>query len=366
MVIVGGGIAGLISAFQLAKAGIQVTLIEKKSYPLHRVCGEYISNETTPFLKKNGLFPEQFSPPQINEFFLSSVSGESVKLSLDQGGFGISRHTFDEFLYKKALEAGVDFKLNTEVTELSLSGDTFVVKTNSALFEADAVLGCYGKRSRLDNTLERKFIQDRSPYVGVKYHIRIDHPSQQIALHNFPQGYCGISNVEDGKTNLCYLSHRDNLRQHKDVKQMEREVLFVNPHLKQIFETAEFLFDRPEVINEISFATKGPIENHILMAGDAAGMITPLCGNGMAMAIHSAKLASELLLEFCAQKISRAELESRYSKAWTSHFKYRLWKGRQIQSLFGSRSLSQLAVNLAIYSRPLANVLVRNTHGKPF
>lgn len=366
MIIIGGGISGLISAFQLAKAGIEVILIEKKSYPLHRVCGEYISNETLPFLKRIGLFPEQFSPPSINEFVLSSVSGKSVRLKLDQGGFGISRYTFDQFLFQQGLKTGVQFKLNTEATDVSTTADKFFVRTNSMVYEADVVLGCHGKRSRLDNTLNRDFVGKRSPYIGVKYHIRLDHPSNQIALHNFDQGYCGISKVEDGKTNLCYLSHRDNLRRFKDIKQMEREVLFTNPLLKSIFLNAEFLFDRPEVINEISFSTKSPIENRILMLGDAAGMITPLCGNGMAMAIHSAKIATELLIEFCSGKITRIDLERMYSAAWIAQFRYRLWKGRSIQSLFGSRSLSQFAVNLAINSRPLANILVRNTHGKPF
>ena len=70
---------------------------------------------------------------------------------------------------------------------------------------------------------------------------------------------------------------------------MERQVLLKNPHLKRIFSEADFVFGRPEVINEISFETKDPVENHILMAGDAAGMITPVCGNGMAIAIHSGK-----------------------------------------------------------------------------
>lgn len=83
---------------------------------------------------------------------------------------------------------------------------------------------------------------------------------------------------------------------------MEEAVLFRNPFIRSIFEKSEFLFDRPETINEISFQTKQPVENHILMIGDAAGMIAPLCGNGMAMAIHSAKIVSERLLQYCHDK----------------------------------------------------------------
>ncbi|NJO03265.1 MAG: FAD-dependent oxidoreductase, partial [Bacteroidia bacterium] len=46
IVIIGGGLAGLVNAIQLSQAGLKVALLEKKSYPFHRVCGEYVSNET--------------------------------------------------------------------------------------------------------------------------------------------------------------------------------------------------------------------------------------------------------------------------------------------------------------------------------
>ena len=54
--------------------------------------------------------------------------------------------------------------------------------------------------------------------------------------------------------------------------------------------------------------------HHILMTGDAAGMITPLCGNGMAMAIHSAKIVSDLIIKHTRQeKFSRGQLEQQYT-----------------------------------------------------
>jgi hypothetical protein len=91
---------------------------------------------------------------------------------------------------------------------------------------------------------------------------------------------------------------------------MERNILWKNPHLKQIFLEAEFLYDKPEVINEISFSPKKQIENHIIMIGDTAGLITPLCGNGMAMAIHGAKLISEIILEnFEHRKVVEAQYQ---------------------------------------------------------
>lgn len=366
IIIVGGGLSGLIAANYLARVGVEVTVVEKKKYPFHRVCGEYISNETIPFLRSQDLFPSEYNPPSITKFQLTSVNGKSAHLPLDLGGFGISRYTFDDFLYRKACEKGVTFLLNTEAEQIRFEENQFQVKVGDQFLDGDVVIGSFGKRSRMDVSMKRTFIQKRSPYAGVKYHIRTDQPADQISLHNFKDGYCGISQIEDQKFTLCYLTHRNNLKKYGNIKVMEEAVMYKNPFLKSLFTNSEFLYDRPEVINEISFATKQPVDNHVLMAGDAAGMITPLCGNGMALAIHSAKILCELILKFTNKEISREQMETAYSKKWNSMFARRLWAGRQIQQLFGAEWTSNLAVDLIRNATPVARLLMKQTHGSPF
>jgi 2-polyprenyl-6-methoxyphenol hydroxylase-like FAD-dependent oxidoreductase len=78
VVIIGGGLAGLVSSLLLAKSGHEVVLIEKKVYPFHRVCGEYVSNEVIGFLSRNGLLPEFLDLPQINTFEFSDTRGKSA------------------------------------------------------------------------------------------------------------------------------------------------------------------------------------------------------------------------------------------------------------------------------------------------
>ncbi|MGC4022649.1 MAG: FAD-dependent monooxygenase [Cyclobacteriaceae bacterium] len=251
IIVVGGGLAGLVSGILLSRKGINVTLIEKKEYPFHRVCGEYISNEALPFLQANNLFPEEFQPPTINTFQLSSVSGKNSKLKLDLGGFGISRFSYDHFLYQIAKESEVSF-LNDEVSQIQFSENQFQVEVGDKTLIADLVLCAFGKRSKLDVSLKRDFVNRRSPYVGIKYHIKTDNPDHLISLHNFEGGYCGMSNIEDGKTNLCYLVHREKLRQAGSINGLEEDLLKKNPFLKNIFENSDFLFDKPETINEIS------------------------------------------------------------------------------------------------------------------
>jgi menaquinone-9 beta-reductase len=367
IVIVGGGLAGLLTAIQLSKAGVDCTLIEKKEYPFHRVCGEYISNEVVPFLQSLDAFPESLQPTSINRFQLSATNGKSSFLPLELGGFGISRFAFDNFLYEKAKTQGVQFILNKEVERVEFNDDQFTFSYSGQQHLADCVIGSFGKRSKVDVTSKRSFIQKRSPYVGMKYHIRTNFPNDLVALHNFEGGYCGASNVENNVTNLCYLVHRDVLRKQGSIEALETNVLKNNPHLKSLFDNSEFLFDKPETINEITFETKEPVYNHMLMAGDAAGMITPLCGNGMAMAIHASKIVSELIVRFCTDKnYTRGQLENDYAHKWKKLFESRLWQGRQIQKLFGNAFASNIAIHVLLYSKPLAKSIVKRTHGEVF
>lgn len=366
--VIGGGLAGLVNAIRLSRYGHNVALFERKKYPFHRVCGEYISNEVIPFLESEGLFPKQFEPAKIEQFQLSSVNGKSIHMPLDLGGFGISRYSFDQWLAEEALASGVSLFENTSVDNVFFEQDHFQVAIRGKNeVTSRIVIGAFGKRSMLDKKMNRPFIRKKSPYIGVKYHIRTDVvPANIVGLHNFHGGYCGVSRIEDQKYNLCYLSTRDNLRKHGTIEGMEQHVVLQNPYLKNIYSNSEFILDQPEVINEISFARKEAVHDHVLMTGDAAGMITPLCGNGMAMAIHAAKISSQLVDQFLKKEITREQMERSYVAAWNSNFKVRHWAGRKIQSLFGGSFASNLAVNLGKVSQPSATFLMRQTHGVPF
>lgn len=364
-IVIGGGLAGLVSAYLLAQNGHKVLLIEKKNYPFHRVCGEYLSNEVLNFLKRENLLPLNYDLPQVTNFLFSDTSGKSISTPLKLGGFGISRYVLDDFLFQRVVEKGGEVKTGVQVESVFFDEkeDQFRLElTGGELLTADFVIGAFGKRSRLDKALNRSFIEKRSPYIGVKYHIITDADRNTVALHNFEGGYCGLNAIEEGKANLCYLGNRDQLRKYGSIDTMEREVLWKNPKLKHLFKESEFLFEKPEVINEINFERKDSVENHILMAGDSAGLITPLCGNGMAMAIQSGKVAAEAIIDGTI----RSEVEFIYLKNWNSLFKRRLWLGRNIQQLFGSKKASVLARRLIQYVPFAAGQLIKNTHGKPF
>ncbi|TAF67094.1 MAG: FAD-dependent monooxygenase [Cytophagales bacterium] len=368
--IIGGGLAGLANAIQMAKAGLKVILFERQQYPFHRVCGEYISMEALPFLQNElEIDPFEHGAIQLSEFRLTSPAGRQLIVPLDLGGFGISRYTLDELLYQKATEKGVTILQNTIIRQTEKQINHWQLTTHQEqTFEAKTVIAAYGKRTQLDQLWKRRFFQQKSPYIGIKYHIKYAYqPLHQIALHNFQQGYCGISRIEDDKYCLCYLTTRENLRKHQNIAQMEKEVLRKNPFLDHIFDHAEWLYDAPKVINEVSFAPKKLIEQDgILMCGDSAGMIAPLAGNGMAMALHSAKILSKCLIDYQKGDIDQKTMHQNYQKEWKKYFANRLQRGRQLQSFFGSTLLSELLVITTKNLPFLAQKLIKQTHGNIF
>lgn len=370
VVIAGGGLAGLSAALLLNKYGFEVTVIEKKEYPVNKVCGEYVSNEVLPYLQSLNILIDELNPSRLTKLALTSVSGSKVSIDLDLGGFGLSRFNFDKLLYQKALANGIKILTNTKVNELRLDDNKFrIALSNNSVLTADLAIAAYGKRSNLDKKFNRPFFSDRSPYLGVKYHIKTDFASDLIQLDNFDGGYCGICKIEEDKYNLCYLIENKKLKKYGSIRKLEEEVLFKNPYVKHHFKESRFLFEKPEVINEISFSRKSLVEEHVLFCGDAAGMITPLCGNGMAMAIHSGKILAETIYDHMQNDPNlrcRALLEENYKRRWKHNFAFRMSAGRIIQRLFLQPGISSFGISIFKNFPKALRLLVRKTHGHPF
>lgn len=368
--VIGGGLAGLTLAVQCADAGYKVVLFEKEQYPFHKVCGEYISMESFDFLQRLGLPLQSMQLPVIDTLHISDAAGNIYPFKLPLGGFGISRYMLDDTLYKLATQKGVTVLTQTKVNNIVFTDDVFTIETNSNLFRAKCAAGSFGKRSNLDVKWKRPFIKSKARglnnYIGVKYHVRYNHPHNQIALHNFRDGYCGISNIEDGKCCLCYLTTATNLKASGSIAQMQQDVLMQNPQLQHIFSNAEFLYKEPLTISQVSFAQKSQVENHVLMVGDAAGMITPLCGNGMSMAMHAGKLAFNNIQLYLQGKINRQVMEENYIKQWRANFSRRLMVGRMVQRLFGNNKTTAIFLQLVSKNAWLAQKIISSTHGTRF
>lgn len=365
--IIGGGLAGLCSSILLKRAGCSVILFEKEAYPFHKVCGEYISMESWNFIQSLGVPLSQWNLPRINQLKVSAPNGHFLKHNLSLGGFGISRYKLDAELAAIARKEGVVLIENIKVNDIN----HHQILTNHGQFKAQYIVGAWGKRSKMDTSLMRNFLRPvnrkLNDYVGVKYHVQANLPSNTIELHNFRNGYCGISQIEDEKYCMCYLVKGVELKKAGgNIRKMEKELLMKNPFLKEYFTNFPSLYDQPLSIAQISFEQKSQLEGEIMMIGDTAGLITPLTGNGMSMAMKSAYLLSYELINVTNGNQDYESAKHNYITNWNKEFAGRLKTGRLIQSMFGNTTMTNLFLGALRPFPSLIDKLVQSTHGQPF
>lgn len=344
---------------------MDIVVFEKEEYPHHKVCGEYLSKEVAPYLRSLGISLDSLNPKNIVRFNYSNNEGKILETKLPLGGLGISRYELDNLLYHKACEKGVEVK-KEKVTSVNFMGDHFTVKTQHNTCQAEIVLGSYGKRDTLDKELNRNFFSKPAPWIAIKSHYeKSDFPDDLVALHNFNGGYCGLSKTESGAVNVCYLATYKSFKRYKKPEAFRENVLRKNPCLDHFFLEATELFEKPLSIAQVSFSKKTAVKDHILMIGDTAGLIHPLCGNGMAMAVKSAQLAAEVILQYYQKKsLERAEMERKYEQRWKQEFNRRILIGRCLQKIMQKESLAKVS-QAVLSSMPfLLPAIIKQTHGR--
>ena len=151
-----------------------------------------------------------------------------------------------------------------------------------------------------------------------------------------------------------------------DIKELEKNVLMKNPYLKKYFSEAEFLYEKPLAISQIGFSKKQTYKNDVLLIGDSAGAIAPLCGNGMSIAMRSSKIISVCIDMYLQNKLTKNELIEHYNKEWNRNFSFRIKSGYYLQMLFGKNLTTLLSLKILGAFSFLFRKLIALTHGNKF
>jgi flavin-dependent dehydrogenase len=236
-----------------------------------------------------------------------------------------------------------------------------MISTANGTYKTDLIIGSHGKYS--PGYLKRPKTAAKRKYIGVKYHIKGDFKENLISLHSFDGGYCGISKIEDNQYCLCYLADATKLKYHNNnIRAFEKNVLFKNKKLKEVYSKAEFMWAKPLVISNIKFNKQQLYNEHMLFVGDAAGSISPLSGNGMSIAARSALVLSQLILE----EGNFAQLRTRYNKEWDIHFGGRVNKAELLNKLMLNPTAHHLVLKALNAFSPLRHKVVNDMQGDSF
>ncbi len=351
--IIGAGLAGMSLALQLSRAGKKVLLAEQGTYPRHKVCGEFLSMESLGFLERLGIPLSQMNLPQINKLVLSSEKGAETRANLDVGGIGISRFMLDDLLCDLVKQEDITYLDQSKVEDASVNS----MHINGQQYNCDLVVASYGK---YPPSYAGGVPKKTRNFVGVKYHIKYDHPSDEIALHSFQGGYCGMSKIEEDVSCLCYLIDSSLIRAEGGIAAVEEAVLWKNNQLKKIWKGAEFIFNKPLTISNIQFSRKALFDHNFLFVGDAAGAISPLSGNGMSMALHGSKILAEAILQ------QPNAVRKHYSTNWRSAFGSRIAGARMLNAVMLNPSSHHMVLRTLNRLPGLKQRIVRKMQGNDY
>jgi len=368
--IIGAGPAGSTLGALLVRRGISVVIIDRDAFPRDKLCGEFLSYDVEPILEAMGLLRQidDFGAEPIRSCRLT-VGSNRYEFEFPKAARGISRYTFDDLLLSRAAEYGAR-RYDGWIAEQITPGETARITVRSdegelQTIEARIAVGAWGRWGRLDRQLGREFVRDRiHRHYGFKRHYK-RRPGDEgvVSLYSFNDGYLGVSPVEENQTNVCGLVHMKRLLGLRGGwPAFTEKIGNEHPEIGKVFASIEPLQSQFLSSDPVIFAAKSPLHQGIVMVGDAAGMIDPLAGDGLAMGIQSALLAAgSIFQKLQGGRIAEGALE-RYEAAWRSWFEGRIRWSRGIA--IGLCSPFTLGLLMKIIRSPRAGeFLLRRTRG---
>lgn len=296
--IVGGGLAGGAAATLLARAGRRVILLERDAEPVHRICGEFISGDAGAMLDRLGLDLERLGATRMDRLRIVSADREIVA-PLPFAAFGLTRRRLDAALLDLAGQAGARIERGATVRRV----DGRRIESNLGAIDPATLMLASGKHD-VRGAPRRAEAQDKG-YVGFKSHWRLT-PAAQSAIDRhievilFDGGYAGLQLVEGGMANLCLIVRKSRFAELGGTWAALLGELQTLPHLARRLAGGEPVQDRPLTIAGVPYGfLHRPWRKEaetVFRLGDQAAVIPSFCGDGMAIALHSAHRAAEILV----------------------------------------------------------------------
>jgi menaquinone-9 beta-reductase len=421
VIIVGGGPAGSSAAIQLAASGARVLVAEQKKFPREKLCGEFISPECLGHFARLGALErmEAAHGAHVTQTVFYAPSGRSLTVPSawfaggEQAALGLSRAEMDARLLERAREAGVcvleDATLAGVIVEEDEREDKHEgkrVKDTLAAVAHTRVAGvrlhvaggsesehrapltidatgrgravvrraereCESARGKRDIGAEES--KARASLVAFKAHLEgARGEARDCEIYFYPGGYGGLSRVEGGLSNLCFIVRARDVREREsDAERVMREVLMRNRRAARTLADARASSRWLGVAIE-SFGRHDPAPAAGLLAvGDAASFIDPFTGSGMLMALESGELAAQAVSKHLAELNSNTETDRAnaldalaldYRAAYGARFNARLrFCGLLRRAAFAPTQVAEAAVVILGASAAVRRRLARAT-----
>jgi flavin-dependent dehydrogenase len=348
--VVGAGPAGASLAIRLAKKDHRVVLIEREKFPRQKLCGEFISPECFRHFRELEVSEKMFGAggERIAETVFYAPNGKSVSVPSEwfdvneAGALSLSRAEMDLQLLEKAANVGVEVLEETSVSGLLIENDAVggvkIRTSNNQTKEiaADLTVDATG-RARILAKLAGKFQNSNSKIapiqnpqsriqnrlVGFKTHLKnVNFQRGRCEIYFFPEGYGGLSYVENGLANFCFLIKAGAVKKYEsDAQQIIEKLVYQNKRALKTLENSAPIHDWLAVsVDGFGRKDLNPTGN-LFAVGDAGAFIDPFTGSGMLMALESA----EILAQAISQCSTAKQIAERYKREHARKFQKRLF-----------------------------------------
>ena len=314
VLILGGGVAGCAAAIALARKGRGVTLIEREPTPRHKVCGEFLSGEALEDLYALGIDVATLGAVPI-EFVRLAAARRAAEAPLPFPAASFTRKALDTALIAEAMAAGASVERGRSVQTLTRASSHVWQATldDGTTCEARTVFLATGKQDLRGHSRP----EDPERWVAFKMYFRLARAqaaelARASELMLYPGGYGGIQPVEGGIANLCWVVQQRHLaragnRWENFLAKMQQDC----PHLAMRLGGAEPLLAKPIAITHIPYGyIRRTSEDGLYCIGDQAAVIPSFTGDGISIALHTARCATAAYLRDEPAPVFQAKLRS--------------------------------------------------------
>lgn len=376
--VIGAGVAGSAMGYMLARQGWNVVLLDRSTYPRHKACGEFLSSAARQTLHALALdrAVQSLRPAEISTMRIHTERGLSLELPLPGVAWGVSRHALDARLHECAVNAGARIKAPIVVTRVEAAKAGFVI-TGQASRKARETAEWSHQRTQQWQTriafnacgrkpLHALRVEGQCPgeraSVGIKSHYCRSDSAPIVDLYFFSGGYVGISPIEEGRLNVAALLFEYDFQQHKVDETLSHILACASeriPALKRRLADAQPVPGTQAAAFPVANRLTPRAWSGLPCIGDAAAVVPPFLGGGMALALRSAALAAPMADAYLAGKYTIVEWKRQHISAMAKSFAgMRKWSG-WLERALTDAMLSAWLLRLGQFAPRFAEQFVR-------
>lgn len=339
VVVVGAGPAGSVAAYESAKKGFKTLLLEKGTLPREKTCGGAVMYRGIRII--NGDVPHDVIEQKIYGIKFGFNNGSTSEFVSDKLiGITVFRDKFDEFLAKRAATAGAELIERARVVHAAISDDYATIQLKDGReFKSEFVIGADGVNSVISRSLQlRPERKDLTKYgLGMEADFYVGSEGVMKATNGNPS----VIQILPVENRICYgwiFPKREYLA--IGIAGGSEHMLALRPCFDEFHKSLEKKLGLELKLTQRRTGFLGGdglgstnVTDRALLVGDAAGFVDPMMGEGIAYAMHSSKIALDVIEQAVAESKHDSPALWKYhdlcQNAFSANFRMASWAGTQ-------------------------------------